>query len=190
MLVAIPVAPKQDIYIESETANTSNIVFGNCLVSLIQYDNDSYSAQSQTIIVNSTISSSAGLYRFDNLIEGSYKVEYWISNTAYTIDFGLVGTKVIKLFSNVCTTNAEVSYSIVGGNTIVTLNNPGLGYKNSSPPVIITNDEFAATTTLHANGSISTINVLQSGNGTATSVTILNNIPIEYQVSYTEETYS
>jgi hypothetical protein len=126
----------------------------------------------ENIFVDSCVTDAAGVYRFDNLPEGNYKVRIRFkdgSDPLY-IDYTSSRSVLISPLSTSITTSATLSITSSGGSTIIGLSSSGSRYSFYAPPLITTDDGYVGRGLVSfTTGSLTGISTIASGTGSATT---------------------
>lgn len=166
MLTASIVLPqlKQNTSIVSQALNEDGSPAVDALVTLYRDD----------VEIALTITDAAGIYRFEDIIEGSYRVKIELkdgSDVLY-VDYSEIGGTNIENVSFASITPASLNVEQINGKTIVTVNSGGTGYSKNVPPQIVTDDGYLGIAEVGNNGTITSIETLNEGSGTSTTASI------------------
>lgn len=166
MLTASIVLPqlKQNTSIVSQALNEDASPAVDALVTLYRDD----------VEIALTITDAAGIYRFEDIIEGSYrvKIELQDGSDVLYVDYSEIGGTNIENVSFDSITPASLNVEQINGKTIVTVDSGGAGYSKNVPPQIVTDDGYLGIAVLGNNGAIASIETLNEGSGTSTTASI------------------
>lgn len=157
-------APKQNTSIVSQALLENGDPAADTLVILYRDD----------IPIATDVTDSAGIYSFENLIEGNYRVEVEIGDGSPTllVDYSEIGGAVTENVSLDHITPAELEVVIENGETNVAIVSGGSGYSNKVKPQIVTDDGYVGEAVVNDQGTITSILTVSLGEGTSSTASI------------------
>ena len=123
------------------------------------------------IFVTTCITDAAGVYRFDNLVEANYNVKVTYPNgTLLWVDYTSSRGTLISPLSTSITTSASFTITTSGSSTTVSISSAGSRYSYYCPPLVTTDDGYAARASVSfTTGSLTGLSGIASGTGSATT---------------------
>ncbi len=165
LATAIVVPPaKQETSIVSQALNEDGSPAVECLVLLYKDD----------VEVAATLTDHAGIYRFEDLIEGNYrvKVELTDGSDPLFVDYSAIGGANIENVSFTHVDPAVLDVTQVNGKTVVSVTSGGSGYSKSVRPQVVTDDGYLGLAIVNNSGTITGLETLNEGEGTSTIANI------------------